>query len=95
MYVGLNPDYNKFLYSCICGKNELLAIEGFRSLAAVRSITSAQLNPAVDAIRRIHRVSTKKPVLKFAIMRTLQKVVVLLNCLFFIKRINYGSAPTP
>ncbi|KAL1568263.1 hypothetical protein AAHA92_03654 [Salvia divinorum] len=63
----------KYIMKCIRDKDEMVAIEGFRSLEKVVGISITELNAAIDVMRRILR--SHKPVLRFSAFRALQKVI--------------------
>ncbi|XP_042037791.1 uncharacterized protein LOC121783707 isoform X2 [Salvia splendens] len=63
----------KCMLSCAHDKDEMVAIEGFRSLARVVGIGIPELKAAIDVMRGILRVS-HRPVLRFSAFRALQKV---------------------
>ena len=65
----------KYILLCIHDKDEMVAIEGFRSLERVVGIRfSTKLKDAIDVMRRILCVS-HMPVLRFSAFRALHRVI--------------------
>ncbi|KAL1568287.1 hypothetical protein AAHA92_03672 [Salvia divinorum] len=71
----VSEDFYKYKYIMLCiqDKDEMVAIEGFRSLERVVGISITELDAAIDVMRRILRVS-HRPVLRFSAFRALDKV---------------------
>ena len=65
------PFYD-FLESCLRHKSELVIFEAARAICNMREVTSRELAPAVTVLQLF--LSSSKPVLRFAAVRTLNKV---------------------
>ncbi|KAG6386930.1 hypothetical protein SASPL_152110 [Salvia splendens] len=71
----------ELIWSCINGKDKMLAIEGFRSLGGVDVgvyiMPGFQLKDSIDVMRRMLR--SHKPVVRFSAYRALQKARIVHN----------------
>ena len=76
------PFYS-FLESCLRHKTEMVIFEAARAICAMRDVSTRELAPAVTVLQLF--LSSSKPVLRFAAVRTLNKarttVVVSLHML--------------
>lgn len=63
-----------YLKSCTHLKDEMLAIQGLRSLNDLRGITIDDLKLAIHAIRPL-LCASRKPVVRFGALRVLKKVM--------------------
>lgn len=67
------PFYD-FMESCLRHKSELVIIEAARAIANMRDVTTRELTPAVTVLQLF--LSSSKPVLRFAAIRTLNKIAM-------------------
>eukprot|EP00887_Chlorella_sp_A99_P007682 scaffold20.g7682.t1 len=67
------PFYD-FLESCLRHKAEMVIFEAARAICNMRDVTSRELTPAVTVLQLF--LSSSKPVLRFAAVRTLNKVAM-------------------
>lgn len=65
------PFYD-FLESCLRHKSEVVIFEAARAICNMREVTTRELTPAVTVLQLF--LSSSKPVLRFAAVRTLNKV---------------------
>ena len=65
------PFYD-FLESCLRHKSEVVIFEAARAICNMRDVSSRELTPAVTVLQLF--LSSSKPVLRFAAVRTLNKV---------------------
>jgi coatomer protein complex subunit gamma len=65
------PFYD-FLESCLRHKSEVVIFEAARAICNMRHVSSRELTPAVTVLQLF--LSSSKPVLRFAAVRTLNKV---------------------
>ena len=76
------PFYS-FLESCLRHKTEMVIFEAARTICAMRDVSTRELAPAVTVLQLF--LSSSKPVLRFAAVRTLNKaraaVLVMLHML--------------
>lgn len=71
--VGNEPrPFYDFLESCLRHKSEVVIFEAARAICNMRDVTSRELSPAVTVLQLF--LSSSKPVLRFAAVRTLNKV---------------------
>ncbi|KAJ4880754.1 Coatomer subunit gamma [Raphanus sativus] len=68
---GERPFY-EFLESCLRHKAEMVILEAARSITELDGVTSRELTPAITVLQLF--LSSPKPVLRFAAVRTLNKV---------------------
>ena len=64
------PFYS-FLESCLRHKTEMVIFEAARAICAMRDVSTRELAPAVTVLQLF--LSSSKPVLRFAAVRTLNK----------------------
>ena len=64
------PFYS-FLESCLRHKAEMVIFEAARAICAMRDVSTRELAPAVTVLQLF--LSSSKPVLRFAAVRTLNK----------------------
>ena len=67
----VRPFYD-FLESCLRHKSEVVIFEAARAICNMRDVTTRELTPAVTVLQLF--LSSSKPVLRFAAVRTLNKV---------------------
>lgn len=67
------PFYD-FLESCLRNKSEVVIFEAARAICNMRDVTTRELTPAVTVLQLF--LSSSKPVLRFAAVRTLNKVAM-------------------
>ena len=68
---GERPFY-EFLESCLRHKAEMVILEAARAITELDGVTSRELTPAITVLQLF--LSSPKPVLRFAAVRTLNKV---------------------
>lgn len=69
---GDRPFYD-YLEGCLRHKTEMVIFEAARAVTELSGVTSRELNPAITVLQMF--LSSSKPVLRFAAVRTLNKVV--------------------
>ena len=79
---GERPFYD-FLESCLRHKSEMVIFEAARAITEMNEVTTRELTPAITVLQLF--LSSSKPVLRFAAVRTLNKVamthpVAVTNC---------------
>ncbi|XP_010942771.1 coatomer subunit gamma-2 [Elaeis guineensis] len=82
MQTGERPFFD-FLEACLRHKAEMVILEAARAIIELSGVTSRELTPAVTVLQLF--LSSSKPVLRFAAVRTLNKVamthpLVVTNC---------------
>ncbi|MED6134362.1 hypothetical protein PIB30_036415 [Stylosanthes scabra] len=70
---GDRPFYD-FLESCLRHKSEMVIFEAAREITELNGVTSRELTPAITVLQLF--LSSSKPVLRFAAVRTLNKVAM-------------------
>ncbi|XP_010526924.1 PREDICTED: coatomer subunit gamma [Tarenaya hassleriana] len=70
---GDRPFYD-FLESCLRHKSEMVILEAARAVTELDGVTSRELTPAITVLQLF--LSSPKPVLRFAAVRTLNKVAM-------------------
>lgn len=70
---GDRPFYD-FLEGCLRHKNDMVILEAARSITELSGVTSRELTPAITVLQLF--LSSSKPVLRFAAVRTLNKVAM-------------------
>lgn len=79
--VGDRPFYD-YLEGCLRHKAEMVILEAARAITELSGVTSRELTPAITVLQLF--LSSSKPVLRFAAVRTLNKVltehVLLVSC---------------
>lgn len=70
---GERPFYD-FLESCLRHKAEMVILEAARAITELDGVTSRELTPAITVLQLF--LSSPKPVLRFAAVRTLNKVAM-------------------
>lgn len=68
---GDRPFYD-YLESCLRNKSEMVIFEAARAITELNGVTSRELTPAITVLQLF--LSSSKPVLRFAAVRTLNKV---------------------
>ena len=68
---GDRPFYD-YLENCLRHKNEMVIFEAARAVTELRGVTARELTPAITVLQLF--LSSSKPVLRFAAVRTLNKV---------------------
>lgn len=68
---GERPFY-EFLESCLRHKAEMVILEAARAITELDGVTSRELTPAITVLQLF--LSSPRPVLRFAAVRTLNKV---------------------
>lgn len=68
---GQRPFYD-FLESCLRHKAELVIFEAARAIVAMPEVTMRELAPAITVLQLF--LTSSKPILRFAAVRTLNKV---------------------
>ena len=76
---GGDRPFFDFLESCLRNKAEMVILEAARAITELNGVTSRELTPAITVLQLF--LSSSKHVLRFAAVRTLNKVGLLL-CLF-------------
>ncbi|CAD6343816.1 unnamed protein product [Miscanthus lutarioriparius] len=69
---GGDRPFFDFLESCLRNKAEMVILEAARAITELNSVTSRELTPAITVLQLF--LSSSKPVLRFAAVRTLNKV---------------------
>lgn len=72
---GDRPFYD-FLESCLRHKTDMVIFEAARAITELSGVTSRELTPAITVLQLF--LSSSKPVLRFAAVRTLNKVGLIL-----------------
>jgi coatomer protein complex subunit gamma len=70
---GDRPFYD-YLESCLRHKNEMVIFEAAKAVTKLRGVTARELTPAITVLQLF--LSSSKPVLRFAAIRTLNKVAM-------------------
>ncbi|WVZ19916.1 hypothetical protein V8G54_007238 [Vigna mungo] len=70
---GERPFYD-YLESCLRHKSEMVIFEAARAITELNGVTSRELTPAITVLQLF--LSSSKPVLRFAAVRTLNKVAM-------------------
>lgn len=81
---GINPQtgdrpFYDFLEGCFRHKSEMVIFEAARAITELNGVTSRELTPAITVLQLF--LSSSKPVLRFAAVRTLNKVEFLAHVL--------------
>lgn len=81
---GINPQtgdrpFYDFLEGCLRHKSEMVIFEAARAITELNGVTSRELTPAITVLQLF--LSSSKPVLRFAAVRTLNKVEFLAHVL--------------
>ncbi|PNH02526.1 Coatomer subunit gamma-2 [Tetrabaena socialis] len=71
---GEQRPFYDFLESCLRHKAEVVIFEAARAICNLRDVTSRELTPAITVLQLF--LSSSKPVLRFAAVRTLNKVAM-------------------
>lgn len=71
---GSDRPFFDFLESCLRHKAEMVIFEAARAITNMRDVTSRELSPAITVLQLF--LSSSKPVLRFAAVRTLNKVAM-------------------
>ncbi|GJN09951.1 hypothetical protein PR202_ga28007 [Eleusine coracana subsp. coracana] len=69
---GGDRPFFDFLESCLRNKAEMVILEAARAITELNGVTSRELTPAITVLQLF--LSSSKPVLRFAAVRTLNKV---------------------
>jgi coatomer subunit gamma len=78
---GERPHFD-YLESCLRHKSEMVILEAARAITELSGVTSRELTPAITVLQLF--LSSSKPVLRFAAVRTLNKVLLLPPCLLSV-----------
>lgn len=78
---GDRPFYD-FLESCLRHKAEMVIFEAARAITELNGVTNRELTPAITVLQLF--LSSSKPVLRFAAVRTLNKVAWFFTVLILI-----------
>jgi len=70
-----NAPLSEFLESCLRHKSELVIYEAARALVNLKNVKSKDLDPAVSVLQLF--LSSPRPTLRFAAVRTLNKVAIM------------------
>jgi len=70
-----NTPLSEFLESCLRHKSELVIYEAARALVNLKNVKSKDLDPAVSVLQLF--LSSPRPTLRFAAVRTLNKVAIM------------------
>ncbi|KAG0596472.1 hypothetical protein M758_UG257600 [Ceratodon purpureus] len=73
---GDRPFYD-FLEICLRNKTDMVMFEAARAITELSGVTSRELTPAITVLQLFS--SSSKPVLRFAAVRTLNKVSLILH----------------
>ena len=76
---GGDRPFFDFLESCLRNKAEMVILEAARAITELNGVTSRELTPAITVLQLF--LSSSKPVLRFVVVRSLNKVDLML-CLF-------------
>uniref|UniRef100_A0A1D2AB45 Coatomer subunit gamma n=1 Tax=Auxenochlorella protothecoides TaxID=3075 RepID=A0A1D2AB45_AUXPR len=71
---GAPRPFFDYLESCLRHKSEVVIFEAARAICALRDVTARELTPAVTVLQLF--LSSAKPVLRFAAVRTLNRVAM-------------------
>jgi Adaptin N terminal region len=71
---GERPHFD-YLESCLRHKAEMVILEAARAITELSGVTSRELTPAITVLQLF--LSSSKPVLRFAAVRTLNKVLLV------------------
>ncbi len=71
---GEQRPFYDFLGSCLRHKSEMVIFEAARAICCLKDVSSRELAPAITVLQLF--LSSSKPVLRFAAVRTLSKVCV-------------------
>lgn len=69
---GAPRPFYEYLESCLRNKSEVVIFEAARAIANMRDVTTRELTPAITVLQLF--MSSSKPVLRFAAVRTLSRV---------------------
>ena len=83
---GDRPFYD-YLEGCLRHKAEMVIFEAARAITELSGVTSRELTPAITVLQLF--LSSSKPVLRFAAVRTLNKVRIFLSFLCHYFRAGY------
>lgn len=86
---GERPFFD-YLDSCLRHKAELVIFEAARAITELSSVTSRELSPAITVLQLF--LSSSKPILRFAAVRTLNKVVHYFD---IVTNESYSVIPYP
>lgn len=75
---GERPHFD-YLESCLRHKAEMVILEAARAITELSGVTSRELTPAITVLQLF--LSSSKPVLRFAAVRTLNKVLYWPLCI--------------
>lgn len=71
---GEQRPFYEYLESCLRHKSEMVIFEAARAICNLRDVTARELSPAITVLQLF--LSSSKPVLRFAAVRTLNKVAM-------------------
>ena len=83
---GGDRPFFDFLESCLRNKAEMVILEAARAITDLNGVTSRELTPAITVLQLF--LSSSKPVLRFAAVRTLNKVSLFTNLVSYIVQFN-------
>lgn len=89
---GSRPFYS-WLESCLRHKGEMVIIEAARAIVSMPELTQRELQPAVTVLQLF--LTSSKPVLRFAAVRTLNKVRASMHWLPNLPRACIGAIEAP
>lgn len=69
---GSQRPFYDFLESCLRNRTEAVIFEAARAICSLREVTARELAPAITVLQLF--LSSSKPVMRFAAVRTLNKV---------------------
>lgn len=69
---SIERGFYSYLESCLRNKNDMVIYEAARAICNLKNVTSRELTPAVTVLQMF--LSSPKPSLRFAAVRTLNKV---------------------
>ncbi len=72
---GAPRPFFDYLESCLRHRSEIVIFEAARAIASMKDVTTRELSPAVTVLQLF--LSSSKPVVRFAAVRTLNKVAML------------------
>ncbi|XP_059653824.1 coatomer subunit gamma-2-like [Cornus florida] len=72
-HTGDRPLYD-YLESCLCHRADMVIFEAARTITELSGVTSRELTPAINVLQLF--LNSSKPVLRFAAIRTLNKVAM-------------------
>ncbi len=77
-----SPIY-EFIDSCLRNKNEMVTYEAASTIVGLKCVTPKELSSAVNVLQLF--ISSPKPVSRYAAVRTLNKVCLIINQYIYIE----------